>query len=98
MLKSGIYDFVICRGGTDMCFVLGFGRQRPDLKQYRISGLTPELQHESGDPSCDTAPQVEKIHGRASQRTKAPPAARRTKSGSRLAPSDSTTEQLAPAQ
>src|SRR3954468_16104677 len=41
MLKSGIYDFVICRGGTDMCFVLGFGRQRLDLKQYRISGLTP---------------------------------------------------------
>src|SRR4051812_26314528 len=40
MLKSGIYDFVICRGGTDMCFVLGFGRRRPDLKQYRISGLT----------------------------------------------------------
>src|SRR4051794_5625766 len=40
MLKSGIYDFVICRGGTDMSFVLGFGRQRPDLKQYRISGLT----------------------------------------------------------
>src|SRR3954463_16806757 len=42
MLKSGIYDFVICRGGTDMCFVLGFGRQRPDLKQYRISGLTSD--------------------------------------------------------
>src|SRR3954454_6459186 len=40
MLKSEIYDFVICRGGTDMCFVLGFGRKRPDLKQYRISGLT----------------------------------------------------------
>src|SRR3954464_11714035 len=40
MLKSGIYDLVICRGGTDMCFVLGFGRKRPDLKQYRISGLT----------------------------------------------------------
>src|SRR4051812_19088990 len=40
MLKSGIYDFVKCRGGTDMCFVLGFGRKRPDLKQYRISGLT----------------------------------------------------------
>src|ERR1041384_2622587 len=39
MLKSGIYDFVICRGGTDMCFVLGCGRKRPDLKQYRISGL-----------------------------------------------------------
>src|ERR1043165_5012887 len=33
MLKSGIYDFVICRGGTGMCFVLGFGRKRPDLKQ-----------------------------------------------------------------
>ena len=43
MLKSGIYDFVICRGGTDMCFVLGFGRKRPDLKQYRISGLTTDL-------------------------------------------------------
>ena len=40
MLKFGIYDFVICRGGTDMCFVLGFGRKRPDLKLYRISGLT----------------------------------------------------------
>ena len=40
MLKSGVYDFVICRGGTDMCFVLGFGRKRPDLKQYRVSGLT----------------------------------------------------------
>src|SRR3954470_16174643 len=38
--KSGAYGFVICRGGTDMCFVLGFGRKRPDLKQYRISGLT----------------------------------------------------------
>src|SRR3954469_11633417 len=41
MLKSGIYDFIIYCGGTDMCFVLGFGRKRPDLKQYRISGLTP---------------------------------------------------------
>ena len=40
MLKAGIYDFVIFRGGTDMCFVLGFGRKRSDLKQYRISGLT----------------------------------------------------------
>src|SRR4051812_49310513 len=38
--KSGSYGFVICRGGFDMCFVLGFGRKRPDLKQYRISGLT----------------------------------------------------------
>src|SRR4051812_20632232 len=43
MLKSGIYDFVICRGGTDMCFVLGFGRERPDLKQYHISGLTGRM-------------------------------------------------------
>src|SRR4051812_26813440 len=49
MLKSGIYDFVICRGGTDMCFVLGFGRKRPDLKQYRISGLThTEWEHQHG--------------------------------------------------
>src|SRR3954471_16245905 len=40
MFKSGIYDFAICRSGTDLCFVLGFGRKRPDLKQYRISGLT----------------------------------------------------------
>src|SRR4051812_14399142 len=46
MLKSGIYDFVICRGGTDMCCVLGFGRKRLDLKQYRISGLTPALAHQ----------------------------------------------------
>src|SRR4051812_39459558 len=48
MLKSGIYDFVICRGGTDMCFVLGFGRKRLDLKQYRISGLTPGKSHGQG--------------------------------------------------
>src|SRR3954463_1346093 len=40
MFKSGIYHFVICRDGTDMCFVLGFGRKRPNLKQYRISGFT----------------------------------------------------------
>src|SRR4051812_29185220 len=40
MLKSGMYDFVICCGGTDMCFVLGFGRKHSDLKQYRISSLT----------------------------------------------------------
>ena len=38
--KSGAYGFDICRGGTDMWFVLGFGRKRTDLKQYRISGLT----------------------------------------------------------
>ena len=40
MLKSEAYGSVICRGGSDMCFVLGSGRKRPDLKQYRISGLT----------------------------------------------------------
>src|SRR3954466_15764944 len=51
MLKSGIYDFVICRGGTDMCFVVGFGRQRPDLKQYRISGLTITDPWSKGDYS-----------------------------------------------
>src|SRR3954471_17774790 len=38
--KSGAYGFVIYHGGTDMCVVLGFGRKRPDLKQYCISGLT----------------------------------------------------------
>ena len=40
MLKSGIYDFVICRGGTDMCFVPGCGWTHLDLEQYRISGHT----------------------------------------------------------
>ena len=39
MLKSKTYGFIICRGGFDMCFVPGFGRKRPDLEQYRISGL-----------------------------------------------------------
>ena len=43
MLKSGIYDFFICRGGTDMCFILGFGQKHPDLKQYHISGLKNDL-------------------------------------------------------
>src|SRR3954471_3678427 len=38
--KSGAYDFVICRGGTDMCFVPGFGRKCLDLEQYRTSVLT----------------------------------------------------------
>src|ERR1041385_8073159 len=38
--KSGAYDFVICRGGTDMCFVPGSGWKQLDLEQYRISGLT----------------------------------------------------------
>src|ERR1041385_578573 len=38
---SGAYDFVICRGGTDMCFVPGSGWKLLDLEQYRISGLTP---------------------------------------------------------
>src|SRR3954471_21837090 len=37
--KSGAYGFVICRGGTDMCFVPGSGWKHLDLEQYRISGL-----------------------------------------------------------
>src|ERR1041385_6384126 len=38
--KSGAYGCVICRGGTDMCFVPGSGWKHLDLEQYRISGLT----------------------------------------------------------
>ena len=38
--KSGVYDFVICCGGTDMCFVPGPGWKHLYLEQYRISGLT----------------------------------------------------------
>src|SRR3954464_8755099 len=38
--KSGAYDFVICRGQTDMCFVPGSGWKHLGLEQYRISGLT----------------------------------------------------------
>src|SRR4051812_28591416 len=58
MLKSGIYDFVICRGGTDMCFVLGFGRQRPDPKQYRISGLTSIKNNYVRTTLCDLGARV----------------------------------------
>src|SRR3954453_19623268 len=38
--KSGAYGIVICRGGTDMCFVPGSRWKHLDLEQYRISGLT----------------------------------------------------------
>src|SRR3954465_5287097 len=38
--KSGAYDFVICRGGTDVCFVPGSGWKHLDLEKNRISGLT----------------------------------------------------------
>src|SRR3954452_19248098 len=38
--KSRAYDFVICRGGTDMCFVPGSRWKHLDLEKYRISGLT----------------------------------------------------------
>src|ERR1041385_1945242 len=38
--NSGAYDFVICHGGTDMCFVPGSGWKHLDLEQYRILGLT----------------------------------------------------------
>src|ERR1041385_4339320 len=37
--KSGAYGIVICRGGTNMCFVPGSGWKHLDLEQYRISGL-----------------------------------------------------------
>src|SRR4051812_3563782 len=42
--KSGAYGSVICRGGTDMCFVPGSGWKCPDLEQYHISDLTPAYQ------------------------------------------------------
>src|SRR3954468_6340656 len=38
--KFGAYGIVICRGGTDLCFLLGYGWKHLDLEQYRISGLT----------------------------------------------------------
>src|SRR3954470_653387 len=38
--KSGAYGIVICRGGTDICFVPESGWKHLDLEQYRISGLT----------------------------------------------------------
>src|ERR1041385_5358112 len=38
--KSEAYGYVICRGGTDMCFVPGSRWKHRDLEQYRISGLT----------------------------------------------------------
>src|SRR3954463_16247798 len=41
--KSGAYGYVICRGGTDMCFVPGSGWKHLDLEQYRISGLTKRV-------------------------------------------------------
>src|SRR3954464_2562556 len=37
--KSGAYGIVICRGGTDMCFIPGSGWKHLDLEQYRILGL-----------------------------------------------------------
>src|ERR1041385_3653560 len=38
--KSRAYDFVICRDGTDMCFVPESGWKHLDLEQYHILGLT----------------------------------------------------------
>src|ERR1041385_306019 len=38
--KYGAYDIVICRGGTDMCFVPGSGWQHLNMEMYRLSGLT----------------------------------------------------------
>src|SRR4051812_40011458 len=63
--KSGAYGFVICRGGTDMCFVLGFGRKRPDLKQYHISGLTlSRLDREMLDASSSGVFQMRSVEER----------------------------------
>src|ERR1041384_3956035 len=45
--KSGEYVSVICRGGTDMCFVPGSGWKHLDLEQYRILGL------KVGEPPAD---------------------------------------------
>src|ERR1041385_4578972 len=47
--KSGAYDFVICHGGTDMCFVPGSGWKHVDLEQYRISGLTSTIRQSSAN-------------------------------------------------
>src|SRR3954469_22868939 len=52
--KSGAHDIVICRGGTDMCFVPGSGWKHLDLEQYRISGLTEAAPGRGGfaSPCC----------------------------------------------
>src|SRR3954466_11699363 len=55
--KSGAYGFVICRGGTDKCFVPGSGWKHLDLEQYRISGLTPALTRQ--ESSCASGGGVE---------------------------------------
>src|ERR1044071_4376158 len=70
--KSGAYGFVICRGGTDMCFVLGFGRKRPNLKQYRISGLT-KLHSTPGRPSAHTTRQCDFVRRIAKGEALPPP-------------------------
>src|SRR3954465_9497652 len=49
--KSGAYGIIICRGGTDMCFVPESGWKHLDLEQYRISGLTETLCTKR-TPSC----------------------------------------------
>src|SRR3954469_4024133 len=56
--KSGAYDFVICRGGTNMCFVPGPGWKHLDLEQYRISGLTTRRRHTLFPRSAPPRPQV----------------------------------------
>src|ERR1041385_4908736 len=48
--KFGAYGYVICRGGTDMCFVPGSGWKHLDLEQYRISGLTGPFRSPCGGP------------------------------------------------
>src|ERR1041384_18880 len=49
--KSWAYGSVICRGGTDMCFVHGSGWKHLDLEQYRISSLTPVTSLEPHQPA-----------------------------------------------
>src|SRR4051812_22198193 len=66
MLKSGIYDFIICRGGTDMCFVLGFGRKRPDLKSTPYRALQAPTQPEPLER--EAADEMERLPGRDGRR------------------------------
>src|SRR4051794_1187202 len=58
--KSGAYGFVICRGGTDMCFVPGSGWKHLDLEQYRISGLTHRYPDKRGRKQTDI--KAQKFH------------------------------------
>src|ERR1041385_7849817 len=87
--ESGAYGYVICRGGTDMCFVPGSGWEHLDLEQYRISGLTlseppvgtavaavtrqPGHRHRGIEPSYLGAPPPASSSTRASNRAQQAP-------------------------